>query len=166
MKKLALAAMIGGLVLAASSGSALAATTTSQEFTVVKVGTDPGTVVASGAITGVGSEDNNRLQVPRGAPFQVTFHFRQGDLFQTITPVGPPQIRFNPATCVTTTTIQDTTLVTGGTNGLAGTTGSGTATANLTSVAGRGNDGRCLGPGSPPIFELSVVRATGSLHLG
>lgn len=51
-----------------------------QEFTVVKIGTNTGTVVARGVITAAEREENNRLQAPRGAPFQVHFSFPRGDL--------------------------------------------------------------------------------------
>ncbi len=48
-------------------------------------------------------------------------------------------------------------------NHTAGT--SSTDTVRVTSVAGRGDDGRCLGPESPPLFELAVIRSEGTLTL-
>ena len=116
-------------------------------------------------INGAGAEETNGLQVPRGSPFQVEFTFPQGKLFQTITPVGAPTVDFNPTTCVTRVTIVDTTVVTGGTGAFADATGSGVATANLTSIRGRNADGSCLPATSPPIFEMSFVRAPGTLTL-
>ena len=164
VRKLAVAAAVVGLGLAGTPGPAVA-DTGPQEFTVVKIGTNTGTVVARGVITGAGREENNRLQVPRGAPFQVHFSFPRGDLFQTITPVGAPQVDFNPTTCVTHVTIFDTTEVTGGTGAYAGATGRGVATAKLTIIRGRNADGSCLPESAPPLFELSQVNATGTLTL-
>ena len=165
MKKLALALIVGGLALAGSSGPATAETVPNQTFTVVKIGANPGTVVATGVINGVGVENNNRLQVPRGAQFQAVFSFPQGDLFQTATPVRA-ESRFDPATCVTRTTIDSTFVVTGGTDGLTGATGGGQATANLTAIGPRDEHGACLGPDAPPIFLISVVRLTASVDVG
>lgn len=73
---------------------------------------------------------------------------------------------FDPATCVTRTAIFNTMVVTGGTRGLAGVTGSGEGTANLIAIGPRGDDGTCLGPDAPPIFLMSVVRLTASVYLG
>lgn len=165
MRRLVLAAVVGALAVAAAPGHPLADTVGAEQFTVVKVGSDPGTAAATGVINGVAIENNDRLGVPRGAPFHVTFSFPQGDLFQTIAPAGPPEIQYNPTTCVTTTVLHDTTTITGGTNAFAGASGTGTATANLISVAGRNSDGSCLPPDAAPVFALSVVRASGSVHV-
>lgn len=162
VKKLVLSAAIFGLAVAGTAGPATAATGT-QEFTVVKIGTNTGTVVARGVITGAGREENNRLQVPRGGPFQVEFTFPQGKVFQTITPVGAPEIEFNPTTCVARVRIFDTTEITGGTGAYAGATGSGVANAVLTIIRGRNADGSCLDATAPPTFEMSQVKATGTL---
>jgi hypothetical protein len=165
IKKVVLAAAIGALALAGAPGAAVAETTGPQNFTVIKIGTNTGTVIARGVITGAGAEENDRLQQPRGAPFHVEFTFPDGKLFQTITPVGPPKVEFNPVTCVAKISIFDTTLVTGGTGAYAGATGSGTANATLTVIRGRNADGSCLPETSPPIFEMSQVRAPGTLTL-
>ena len=165
MKKFALALIIGGLALAGSPGPVSAQTAHNQTFTVVKVGANPGTVVGTGVINGVGVENNNRLQVPRGTQFQAVFSFAEGDVFQTATPVSA-QSQFDPATCVTRTTIFNTMVITGGTRDLAGVSGQGSGTGNLTSVAGRDAAGNCLGPDSPPVFLISVVRLTATVDLG
>jgi len=163
-RRLALAALVGGLTIAAPSGYALAETAGSQDFTVVKIGANPGTVIAHGVISGAGVEENDRLQNPTAPRFHVIFHFPQGDLFMTNT-VGPPEIDFNPAACVSRITLHPTTVVTGGTNAYAGATGSGTSTAHLTVVGGRNEDGSCQGPTSPPMFMMSFVQASGTLRL-
>ncbi len=164
VRKLALGAAIVGLAVAGTPGPATAATGP-QDFTVVKIGTNTGTVVARGVITGAGREENNRLQVPRGAPFQVEFTFPQGRVYQTITPVGAPQIDFNPTTCVARVKIFDTTEITGGTGAYAGATGSGVANAELTIIRGRNADGSCMDATAAPIFEMSRVKATGTLSV-
>lgn len=164
MKKLALAAVLGGLVLT-GPGPANAQTSPNQTFTVVKVGANPGSVVGTGVINGAGVENNNRLQVPRGSEFQAVFSFAGGDLFQTATPVSA-RSQFDPATCVTRTAIFNTFVITGGTRDLAGVSGGGEGTASLTTVAGRDADGNCLGPESPPVFLISVVRLTATVNVG
>jgi hypothetical protein len=165
MKKLALALIVGGLALAGSPGPATAETAPNQTFTVVKIGANPGTVVATGVINGVGVENNNRLQVLRGSQFQVVNSYAEGDLFETATPVSA-ESHFDPATCVTRTAIFNTFVITGGTGDLAGVTGSGEGTANLTTIGPRGSDGACLGPDAPPVFLISVVRLTATIDLG
>ena len=165
MRKLALAVMMGGLVLTGSPGPAAAQTGPNQTFTVVKIGANPGTVAGTGVINGVGVENNNRLQVPRGSLFQAVFSFAEGDLFQTATPVSA-QSAFDPATCVTRTAIFNTFVITGGTRGLAGASGGGEATASLTTIGGRDDSGASLGPDSAPVFLISVVRLTATVSVG
>jgi len=165
MRKLALALIVGGLALAGSPGPATAETAANQTFTVVKIGANPGTVAATGVINGVGVENNNRLQVPRGSQFQAVFSFAEGDLVQTATPVRA-ESHFDPATCVSRTAIFNSMVITGGTRGLSGVTGSGEGTANLIAIGPRGDDGACLGPDAPPVFLMSVVRLTATVNLG
>jgi hypothetical protein len=164
-RKLALSAAVVGLAIAGMPGPA-AAETGAQEFRVVKIGANTGTVVALGVITGGGREENNRLQVERGTPFQVRFTFPRGELFQTITPVGAPVVDFNPTTCLSRISIFDTTKIDYGTGAYAGATGSGVATAQLTTIRGRDADGNCLPPTAPPIFEMSQVVGTGTMTVG
>lgn len=166
MKKLVLALGIGGgLALTGTPCPAAAQTAPNQTFTVVKIGANPGTVVGTGVINGVGVENNNRLQVPRGSQFQAVFSFPKCDLLQTATPVSA-QSQFDPAMCVTRTTIHRTFVITGGTNGLAGASGGGQANSNITGIGPRGSDGAWLGPDTPPIFLISVVRLTATVSVG
>jgi len=164
LRKLALAALVGGLTIAAPSGDALAEAAGSQDFTVVKIGANPGTVIARGVITAAGVEENDRLQIPTAPQFHVIFHFPQGDLFMTNT-VGTPEVDFNPAACLSRITLHPTTVVTGGTDAYAGATGSATSTAHLTVLGGRNEDGTCQGPASPPMFMTTFVQASGTLRL-
>jgi len=165
MKKLASAAILGGLVLMASPGYAVAETGNNQRFTIVTVNQSPPTVIARGTLTGVGTEVDNREQIPPGRPFQATFIFPQGDLFATVAGAGRPRVAFDPSTCVTRLTIVDTETITGGTGAFAGARGRSTDTVHVTTVAGHGDDGKCLGPDSPPLFELSIIRTAGTLTL-
>lgn len=165
MKKFAAAAIVGGLALMTSPNQVLAETTGSQRFTVLIPADGPGTVIATGVVTGVGSEVDTREQVPPSSPFQATYTFPEGQLFATVSAAGRPQVEFNPRSCVTTITIVDTATITGGTGAFEGASGSSTEKVRVTSVAGRGSDGRCLGPESPPLFELAVIRSEGTLSL-
>ncbi len=117
---------------------------------MIKIGRGPGTVIGRGVITGVGVEENNRFDLPPGSTFQVTFHFPEGDLYMDVVP-GPPQVDFNPNSCVTRITLHPTTTVTGGTGAYEGASGSGTATSHILVIAGRAEDGSCLSPSAPPI---------------
>lgn len=165
MKKLALGLVIGGLVVTGMAGPVAAETGPNQTFTVVKIGANSGVVAGAGVINGVGVENNNRLQVPRGAQFQAVFSFPEGDLLQTATPVSA-QSQFDPVACVTRTAIHSTFAITGGTNGLAGASGGGEANSNTTAIGSRGSDGACLGPDTPPVFLISVVQLTATVSVG
>ena len=165
MKKFATAAIVVGLALMTSPNQVLAETTGDQRFTVLIPAEGPGTVIATGVVTGVGSEVDTREQVPPGTPFQATYTFPQGQLFVTVAAEGRPEVKFNHRSCVTIITIVDTSTITGGTGAFEGASGSTTDRVRATSVAGRDSDGRCLGPEFPPIFELGVIRSEGTLTL-
>ena len=163
IRRLLTAALIAGSALAGAPGEALAATETHQ-FRIVKIGADPGTVIAQGPIYGVGTETNTRHQVPLGSPFQVTFSFAHGDLYLNAIPT-PPQIDTDPVSCVTRVTLQVRNVVTGGTGTYAGATGTGSGTSSITQIRGRAPDGSCLPLSAPPIFEIANVQATETLTL-
>ena len=166
MRKLVVAALVAGLGVLGSPGTALAATTGTSYGTTVKIGINPGTVVSQEFITGVGVETNNRHLVPPGTPFQVVNGFPQGSLLFTATPSGPPEIvDSNPTTCVTHMILRSTTVITGGTGAYAGASGFGVGTANRTVVSGRGADGRCLPLSQPGVFELSYVKTSYTVTL-
>ncbi len=165
IKKFAAAAIVGGLALMTSPNQVLAETSRTQRFTVLIPAEGPGTVIATGVVTGVGSEVDTREQVPPGSPFQATYTFPEGQLFATVAAAGRPQVEFNPGNCVTTINLVDTATITGGTGAFEGASGSSTDTVRVISVAGRGDDGRCLGPEHPPIFELGIIRSEGTLTL-
>lgn len=148
-----------------SPNQVLAETTGTQRFTVLIPADGPGTVIATGVVTGVGSEVDTREQVPPGTPFQATYTFSEGQLFVTVAAAGRPHVDYNPRSCVTTMTLVDTATINGGTGAFEGATGSSTETVRVTSVAGRGDDGRCLGREHPPIFELGIIRSEGTLTL-
>lgn len=166
MKKRAAATLVGGLALLASPGQAVAETG-NQRFTIIQVGDGPstGVIVATGVITGAGTEVDNRTQVPPGSPFKATYSFSGGKLFATVAATGRPLIKFNPSSCVTTVNIVDTSTITGGTGAFQGASGSSTDTVRVTSVGARDSQGRCLPPGSPPLFQIGIIRTEGSLTL-
>ena len=163
IRKAALAALIGGLALAGTQSQALA-DTAAHEFRIIKLGANPGTVIAKGPFYGVGTETNTRHQVPLGSPFQVTFSFSHGDLYLSARPT-PPQIDTDPISCVTRITLLVANVVTGGTGAYAGATGTGSGISNITQIRDRATDGSCLPLTSPPVFELANVRATEVLTL-
>lgn len=70
IRKLLSAAGIGAMALLAMPGEAMAATA-AHEFRIVKLGANPGTVIAQGPYYGVGTETNTRHLVPLGSPFTV-----------------------------------------------------------------------------------------------
>jgi hypothetical protein len=165
-KRSVLAAFVAGLALLGSPGAAVAATSGRVDFTTVKVGINPGTVVARGLINAAGVETNNRHLLPPGTPFQVVDSFPLGDILITATPTGAPQIvSFNPTTCVTTMILRTSVLVTGGTGAYAGASGTGAGVANRTVVSGRSANGTCLPLSQPSVFELSNVQSYANLTL-
>ena len=163
VRRLVSAAAICGLALVGPPGEAMAATV-AHDFRIVKLGANPGTVIAQGPFYGVGTETNTRHQVPLGSPFSVTFSFDHGELYLNAFPT-PPQIDSDPVSCVTRVTLQVNNVVTGGTGVYAGATGTGSGTANITQIRGRAADGSCLPLSSPPLFELANVRAVETLTL-
>ncbi len=165
LTKAVASATLAGLALLVLSGPATADTATNVTFTTIEVGRRPGTVIATGAISGVGTETNNEWQVGPGQPFQDVMTFPQGELFQTVAPAGPPQIQFDPTTCVVRIVEPQSTTVTGGTKAFAGAWGFGTSTAHITIVESRGNDGTCQQPPAPPRFLLAIVHGTGTVNV-
>ena len=163
LRKVLFGAAAVGMALAGAPGAAMA-DEVAHEFRIIKLGANPGTVIALGPLHGAGIETNTRHQVPLGQPFVVTFSFSHGDLYLQAIP-GPPQINANPVSCVTRITLNSRTVVTGGTGAYAGATGTGSGTSNVTQIRGRADDGTCLPLMSPPIFELANVRATAFLTL-
>lgn len=165
MRKLGLAALSASMVLVAWPAHAWAQTAANQKFTIIKLGPGPGSVVATGVINGFGQETDNASQVPRGRPFSSVTTFADGDLTSTIIYDGPPDVRFDTTTCVTRVGLTDHFVVTGGAGRYAGATGVGTDDVHVTEVAGRRPDGTCLGPDTPPVFSLTIVRSTGTITL-
>ncbi len=104
MRKVIFGALVAGLTLASTPGQAMAETATHQ-FRIVKLGANPGTVIAQGPFYGVGTETNTRHQVPLGSPFTVTFSFNHGELYLNALPTLP-QIDADPISCVTRVTLQ------------------------------------------------------------
>jgi hypothetical protein len=163
LTKAVASATLAGLALLVPSGPATADTATNVTFTTIEAGGGPGIVIASGAISGVGTETNNEGQKGPGQPFQDVMTFPQGELFQTVAPAGRPQIQFDPNTCVVRIVEPQSTTVTGGTKAFATATGFGTSTAHITIIENRGSDGTCQQPPAPPRFLLAIVHGTGTV---
>ncbi len=163
VRKVLFGAAVAGVALAGAPGAALA-DGVPHDFRIIKLGANPGTVIATGPLYGAGVETNTRHQVPLGQPFDVTFSFAHGDLYLKAIP-GPPQVDADPVSCVTRITLIVRNVVTGGTGAYAGATGTGSGVSNLTQIRGRAADGTCLPLSSPPSFELANVRATELLTL-
>ncbi len=158
IKKVVLGTLVGALALVGAPGEAVAETAT-HHFRIVKIGANPGTVIALGPFYGIGVETNTRHQVPLGSPFQVTFSFDHGDLYLSARP-GAPRIDADPVTCVTRIDLQVANEVLGGTGEYEGATGSGSGTSNITQIRGRSADGTSRPLSSPPIFEIAIVEAS------
>ena len=165
MRKLVPVLLTAGLALGVLPGSAVAQTSSNQRFTIIRAGAGPALVVARGVINAVGTETDNAGKVPQGHPFDSTSTFPQGALFATVTYDRPAHVRFNPTTCETRVELTDHFVVTGGTGAYAASTGSGTDTVHVIEIAGRDSSGSCLGPKSPPIFELTIIQSTGNITL-
>ena len=133
----------------------------SERFTIISTGPGPATVIASGPITGVGTETNNEQQ--NGQPFQSIFHLAKGDVYSTVTP-GIPDVSFSPRSCVTRIVETDTFVYTGGTGPYAGVTGSGTAAVRVTIVGAR-TGLTCASPQTPPAAMVVVVQGTGTANV-
>jgi hypothetical protein len=164
MRKLVPVLIIAGLALGLLPGSAMAQTAGNQKFTIIRAGAGPALVVAHGIINGFGTETDNAQVLP-GHPFDSRSTFPQGELFTTITYDGPPSVSFNSTTCETRVELTDRFVVTGGTGNYAAATGSGTDTVHVTEIAARSSTGRCLGPKSQPIFQLTIIQSTGNITL-
>lgn len=165
MKKLACVLAITAIFVAGAPATAGADTGVNQRFRIVKFGADPGVAVATGLIRGVGSVQTNQLAVPPGSPFQGVFTFRQGTMYETTTPSGPPAVEFNAAACLTRITLHATFVITGGTDELAGISGSGDVVAHITRIAGREPDGSCSAPAKPLLLDVARVTLTASVEL-
>lgn len=163
IRKVLFGAAVVGVTLAGAPGTALA-DTADHNFRIIKLGANPGTVIALGPYHGTGTETNTRHQVPLGQPFTVTFSFDHGDLYLQAIP-GPPQISSDPNSCVTRVTLIVHNVISGGTGVYAGATGTGSGVSNITQIRGRAADGSCLPLSSPATFEIANVRATETLTL-
>ena len=164
IKRVLAGAVVGGVAMLGFPGTAMASTV-DQDFRVINLDGEPGTVVATGSlIYGAGVEENTRPLVPPGSPFQVTFTFAEGQLIHTVVP-GASQIDADPVTCVTRIVSHPTTFVTGGTGVFAGATGTGTATTRRMVVAGLDATGACLPPTAPPILALGIIESNMTLTL-
>jgi hypothetical protein len=156
------AATVTGVVLLGLAGNATAQPASNAHFTIVTIGDAPGTVVASGAVRGIGTETDNEDSADPVRPFNATLQFPQGALTERVADTAPPKAQFDPITCVLKTLEQQHFTAVGATGTLAGTTGSGTATVSTTIIEARGSNGACA-QHAPPLLVLVIVHETGTL---
>ena len=155
-----LAATGAGVVLLGLTGQATAQPASNAHFTIVTIGDAPGTVVASGAVRGVGTETDNESSADPVRPFNATLQFPQGALTEHVADTAAPKAQFDPTTCVLKTLEQQHFTVVGATGTLAGTTGSGTATVRATIIEARGANGACDQHAAPLLVPV-IVHETG-----
>ena len=156
------AATVTGVVLLGLAGNATAQPASNAHFTIVTIGDTPGTVVASGAVRGIGTETDNENSADPVRPFNATLQFPQGALTERVADTAPPKAQFDPITCVLKTLEQQLFTVVGATGTLAATTGSGTGTVRATIIEARGSNGAC-DQHAPPLLVLVIVHETGAL---
>jgi hypothetical protein len=141
-----LAIGLGGLLGVAGP---VAAATGSQSFTIVD-DNNAGTVIASGAISGVGQDIETSDTTDQ-------FVFPQGTL--TVDhPTTSENDTFDPVTCIGRATFSGTYTFTGS-GGLAGATGAGTYSGRAFFIGDRNPDGTCSEESGT---SFVVVHATGT----
>jgi len=155
-----LAATVAGAALLGLTGQATAQPENNVRFTVIAAGGGPGTVLAWGAIRGVGTETDN--QTPGNPAFQATLSFAHGQVNENVWDTGPPNVQFNPTTCTLRIVDSQGFQITGGTGAFATATGRGTSTAHVTIIENRGADGTC-DQHAPPALQLVIARETGTV---
>lgn len=152
MRKLLVAMMLAatGMVGAAAPASAA---TTNQHFFIVQRDDRPGTVVATGPISGTGRD----VEAPNGN--SATFVFPNGTVHVNH-PETSDHSTFNPVACVGTDTFRGTYTLNNGTGAYAGVHGSGTYRGTATFI-GRPTAHGCSEQGT----TIVVVTATGHTSL-
>jgi hypothetical protein len=163
-----LVTMAAGATLLGVPGRALAQPAESVQLAIVELGIGhdpgPGTVFGSGAIQGVGKEDNN--QGAPGKSFHATLSFPQGELMEAVAYSGPPKVQLDPTTCIVSILESQTFRITRGTKAFALASGSGTSAVTLTVVEPRSHNGTCEQTPAPPRMALVVIHETGSITMG
>jgi hypothetical protein len=155
------AALVAGFGLLGLAGPASAQPANDVHFTVIIVGDGAGTVLASGAVHGVGTETDNQNSANPVQPFQATLSFAQGAVTETVSN-QPPSVQFNPITCVLRLLQHGSFQVTGGTGAFATASGGGTSTTHVTVVENHAANGAC-DQQAPPRLALVIVHETGTL---
>ncbi len=155
------AALVAAVGLLGRAGPASAQPANEVHFTVIIVGDGAGTVLASGAVHGVGTETDNQNSANPVEPFQATLSFAQGAVTETVSN-QPPSVQFNPVTCVLRLIQHGSFQVTGGGGAFAAASGGGTSTTHVTVISRRAADGTC-DQQAPPLLALVIVHETGTL---
>ena len=151
------------VALAGFSGSAWAETASPQAFVVYAAGPPdtPRTVVATGAINGVGTVMIGGSQPGPGGSFvqQTTWVFPEGSLFVTLTYTA--RTRSDERSCSSTSYLTGTWQITGGTGRYSGATGSGTISGPNNTYFTRAGEG-CT---STPYLVATVFVYQGTVTL-
>ena len=163
MQKLVMGIVISALTITMLAGSASAGTAATQHFILLSANPrDPGKVIASGPVTGVGSETDT--DGPDGDVL-ATFTFDTGIVSVDIS--GVRQSNFDPKTCIAKPSESGTFTITGGSGLYSGVTGGGTYSGHGIIVGRRGPQGQCFGPGSgvPPAQNVFIARMSGTASI-
>jgi hypothetical protein len=160
------AASLGAVALSATAQAQTTGASASgrERFTLIFSGFNgaerPTTVIASGPITGVGTE--SQVAEPNGT-LDLTFSFPNGQVYGTVFNDNF-NLRLDLKKCLARPHETGEWSITGGTGAFAGATGHGTLTGNGIVIGARSPSGQCLGPstGVPPLSELEIVHAVGT----
>ncbi len=166
----AVGALLAVAVALVLSGTAAAWTTGAQRFDAVIVtsGATGTRVVVSTVIVMRGAfDDVGRLVEIPNAPADPDTVARDDLVFRSgtmhlVTTTLDAAVSVNPVTCVIHVTVQQSSVVVGGTGAFAHASGSFTGTAKAILVAARNPDGSCSEE-QAPLHELDVLTASGTL---
>jgi len=148
-----------------TGGPALAQTAGGQRliliFTTVNGVEQPTRAVATGPITGAGTE-TQAIDENTGVG-QLTLELSRGTVSATFVE-GDFRLNFDPRSCTAKPTSSGTIEITGGTGPFVGVRGTLPFTTRGTIVGSRGSEGECLGPddGVPPKVVIVIVAAAGT----
>jgi len=150
------------LAAAASARTQLGPQRITMTFVTLSGKEKPVHVVASGPISGTGTETQTEKNTAAGQTNYVTLHFPNG----TVHLKAPEKFAWLPnlKTCSATAKGGGTFTITGGTGAFKRATGSGTFTDRGTLLGARSASGQCLGPKShePPKRIALTITLTGT----
>ncbi len=158
-----LAAIVIAVVLTIAQAAG-ATVTAEQTFRLVFTADPtqaPGTIVATGPVTGVGRV---RVTARSGEQILSTYEFAEGTLSVAATPLGG-SFEPNLTNCTARATSTSRVDILGGTGSFLGASGTGVATSTAFLVGQRGPAGECLLGQQPPARGVEVVTVRITLSL-